>query len=619
MCAMVGAIVGERELAEIITQVSHQMGQDVPCVETTTEGLVGALRLMEPHGVRALISSGRLVDLLKSATSLPVVPCNPSSYDLTLAIARARAYSTKIAFLYFGELPINLGEMEDCLGISVGAFQSGRNAQDVRKGLDQVRADGYDVLVSGGAVAAMARGMGLTSVAVRTGNATVRECIDSALDVVRTQQAGERRTAAAQAAVESVGVGLMVTERDGTVLLMNSSARDISGTAVASLAQDVLGPGLWDRLSPGGSAVATVGKSRVVVDVQAGQKAREFRTVAMFDPPVLRRYLAMLSEETLLAPEPKPSGEMVMASPEMQSLLARAQDLARGDANVLVFGEPGAGKRTVAFALHSESRRQRAPYCQINSMLPDNTVLFDLTGTSGPEGEASVLERASGGTVYVHECWNLSVEAQRVLLEASERKMLRRQDGSRIPCDVRIMLGSSRPLRELVDRGAFLPELYNAAASQALRVPPLRERQEDIHPLLESFLKREGVLDGAVSPSLKRRLLAYQWPGNCAEVKNLAARLASFYRTFPSANRASLEKVAFDEIEAEMPTVLPRQEGMLTLKLGTMEFLEEQILEQMERLSGGNRSEMARRLGVSRTTLWKKMLHGRQAAAGEEE
>ena len=619
MCAMIGAVVGERELAEIITQVSHQMGQELPCVETTPEGLVGALRLMEPHGVRALISSGRLLDLLKSATSLPVVPCNPSSYDLTLAVARARAYSSKIAFLYFGELRVNLGEMEDCLGVQVGAYQSGRTAQEVRKALDQIRSDGYEVIVSGGAVAAMARGLGLASVAVRTGNATVRECIDSALDIVRTQQTGERRGAAAQAAIESTSVGLMVAERDGTVLLMNSSARDIAGPAVAASVQDVIGPGLWDRLSTGGSAVTSLGDNRVVVDIQVGQKARDFRTVALFDSPVLRRYIAMLSEETSLTPESRLGEEMVVASPEIAGLVARAQDLARNDGNVLVFGETGAGKRSVAFTIHSQSRRQRSPFYEVNAMLPDNTVLFDLAGTPGSEGEASLLERASGGTVYVHECWNLGLEAQRVLLEASERRMLRKQDGSRVPCDVRFIFGSTRALREFMDKGAFLPELYNAAASHSLRVPPLRERHEDIYPLLESFLKRQGVLATVVSPSLRRRLLAHPWPGNCAELANLASRLASMYRTFPSANRAALEKTAFDETESEMPYMPAKHDGALTLKLGTMEFLEEQILEQMDQLCGGNRSELARRLGVSRTTLWKKMQQERRASGGTAE
>ncbi len=142
---------------------------------------------------------------------------------------------------------------------------------------------------------------------------------------------------------------------------------------------------------------------------------------------------------------------------------------------------------------------------------------------------------------------------------------------------------------------------------------------EDIFPLIESFLKRQGVLDTSVSPSLKRRLLAYSWPGNCAELSNLASRLASIYRTFPSANRASLEKTIFDEVESEMPSAPPKHEGALVLKLGSMEFLEEQILEQMDRLCAGNRSEVARRLGVSRTTLWKKMQQGKrtQVAAGE--
>lgn len=608
MCAMVGAVVPDREMADLIGVVARELGEEVPCIETSAEGLVGALRMMEPHGVKVLLSSGRLAELIKTATTVPVVTCNPSSYDLLLALARAKALSSKIALLHFGGLPLDIAEIEDALGVKIGEFVSGRSAQDVRNCVEQIKNAGYNVVVSGLAPSSIARGYGLLAVVIRAGKVTVTECLQAAINMVKTHESTDERALAALAAVESIGFGLLVVDKNGRILLMNTPAREISGVPIAEQAAEVIGQGAWERLlSQGPVSSAVFGPGRAIVEARVAPRATDLRTLAILDPPLLRRLLAQVSEEDAHPTLLSTFSDLVATSLTMGSVLARAADLARREEHAIIYGEPGVGKHTLAQAIHSASRRARAPFIRLNGMLPCETIMADIVGRQLGTDEASMLERAHGGTVYVHECWNLSLDAQRVLLEVLERKAIRRADGSRGPCDVRMILGSTRPLREMVESGRILRELYSLCGSAIIRIPPLRERQEDIVPMLCEFLKREGVPEPAVLPALQRRLLSYRWPNNCHDLKNFASRLASLYRAFPSAARSALEKTAFEEMESESETRVHPEEEVLVLKPGSMEYLEEQIIEQMDKLVGGNKSELARRLGISRSTLWKKL------------
>jgi transcriptional regulator, propionate catabolism operon regulatory protein len=608
MCAMIGAIVPDRELGETITGMASLSGMEVPCVETTPEGLVGALRVMEQASVRVLISSGRLAELLRTATTLPVVVCNPSSYDLLLSLEKARTLSPNVALLHLGKTTIDAGEIEEAMGVRVREYHSGRSAQDVRRTLEQMKIEGIEVLVSGGAITTIARGYGIAAVPVKVGRATVHECLDTAVELIETQNSSDSGLASCQSALELAGFGTMVVDRDGGIVLMNSAAREIAGIQVAETAKEIFGEQGWAKLSAGTPGTSIVfGERRAVAEYNGQSRVRDMSVITLYDQPLLRRLLSSASGLEADANEAGQFKDLVAISLAMGSVIARAQDLARTDTDIMIYGLKGTGRNSIAQAIHSASRRSQAQFWRLNAMLPERTIMADLVGSDKAGDEPSLLERAHGGTVYIHECPQLCLDAQKVILEVLERKVLLRADGTRVPCDVRVLLSSSIPLKELVEQGRFLSDLYDRVASHSLTVPAMAERQEDVLPLFIEFLKKEGVPEPLLSASLQRRMLAYSWPGNVTELRNFASRLASLYRAFPSAVKSTLEKTAFDEMEKEMGEETEPKEGNLVLKPGSLEFLMEQIIEQMDKAVGGNKSELARKLGVSRTTLWKKM------------
>jgi DNA-binding NtrC family response regulator len=608
MTATVGAIVPDRELGETLAGIGRLAGFDIPYVETTPEGLVGALRVMEQSSVRVLISSGRLADLLKTATTLPVVTCNPSSYDLLLALEKARMLSPNVALLHLGATSVDVGEIEESMGVRVREYHSGRSAQEVRRTLEQMKLEGIEVLVSGGAITAIARGYGLSSVPVKVGRATARECLNQATKLIADQDSTDSGLLSSQSALELAGFGTLVAVDDGRIVLMNPAAREISDIQVAENAVEIFGDQGWAKLLAGGPGTAIVfGERRAVAEYNGRSRFHDLNVVTLYDPPLLRRLLSSASGMDSGASEAGQFKDLVAVSLAMGGVIARAQDLSRTDMDIIIYGPRGSGRHSIAQAVHSASRRSQAQFWRLNAMLPERTILTDLVGSEKSGAEPSLLERAHGGTVYIHECSHLSQEAQQVILEVLERKVLLRADGSRVPCDVRVVLSSSIPLRDLVESGRFLSDLYNRGSSRSLTVPAIADRQEDVLPLFTEFLKKEGVPEPVLSNSLQRRMLAYSWPGNVTELRNFASRLASLYRAFPGAVKSTLEKTAFDEMEKEIgEEALPR-DGNLHLKPGSLDFLMEQIIEQMDRAVGGNKSELARRLGVSRTTLWKKM------------
>jgi DNA-binding NtrC family response regulator len=227
-------------------------------------------------------------------------------------------------------------------------------------------------------------------------------------------------------------------------------------------------------------------------------------------------------------------GEMVGASVAMRALYAVLERIAATDASVLVTGETGSGKELVAEALHQHSPRADAPFVVVDcGSIPDNLIASELFGhergafTGAVNSHAGAFEQAQGGTIFLDEIGELPLELQPNLLGVIERRQVRRLGGARsIPLDLRVVAATNRDLASEMNRGTFRADLFYRLAVVQVRVPPLRERPDDVPLLVEHFLDliAAGGPRPALSPETIENLRQHRFPGNVRELRNLIER-----------------------------------------------------------------------------------------------
>jgi DNA-binding NtrC family response regulator len=226
---------------------------------------------------------------------------------------------------------------------------------------------------------------------------------------------------------------------------------------------------------------------------------------------------------------------MVGKSVAMRALYARLERIAPTDASVLIVGETGSGKELVAEAIHQHSPRSGGPFVVVDcGSIPDNLIASELFGhergafTGAIASYAGAFERAHGGTIFLDEIGELPLELQPNLLGVVERRQVRRLGGTRsIPLDLRVVAATNRDLASEMNRGTFRSDLYYRLAVVQVRVPPLRERPDDIPLLAEHFLELLAA-GGSRVPRLSRETLdnlrQHRFPGNARELRNLIER-----------------------------------------------------------------------------------------------
>ena len=229
---------------------------------------------------------------------------------------------------------------------------------------------------------------------------------------------------------------------------------------------------------------------------------------------------------------------LVGQSPSMQRLREQIGALAGTRADVLILGETGAGKEVVARALHDLSSRRDGPFVAINAgALAESVVESELFGhepgafTGAQKRRIGKFEFANGGTLFLDEIESMSLDVQVKLLRMLQERVVERLGGNQlIPLDIRIIAATKEDLRQSADQGRFRADLYYRLNVAPLRIPPLRERGDDILVLFQHFAdaasQRHGLPPHTLQPAQRAVLLRHDWPGNVRELQNAAERFA---------------------------------------------------------------------------------------------
>jgi DNA-binding NtrC family response regulator len=334
---------------------------------------------------------------------------------------------------------------------------------------------------------------------------------------------------------------------------------------------------------------------------------------------------------------------VVSVSPKMTELMNFVKKVASCEAStILIQGESGTGKDLIAKTIHYESSRHEKPFVAINcSAIPETLMEAELFGhekgafTDAKQMKKGLIEAADGGTLFLDEIGELTPLLQAKLLRVLEDQVIRRVGGLRdIQVDVRVIAASNRDLEKAVREGAFRQDLYYRLAIIAIFIPPLRDRKEDILPLVDFFIDRYNrrfrkAVRG-ITNDTRNLILAHNWPGNVRELKNSIERgmileeepfLRSMYLPFSvgeSGGRTLFERTSPADGGRKLANgrALPRlyiPEGGTSL-----EELEHSMVELAMSQANGNQTNAAKLLDISRDTLRYKLKKFSMASAEEE-
>jgi two-component system nitrogen regulation response regulator GlnG len=349
--------------------------------------------------------------------------------------------------------------------------------------------------------------------------------------------------------------------------------------------------------------------------------------------------------EQALSTTLQPAAALLGQSASLKRVMLLAQKVAPTDSAILITGETGTGKELLARAIHAASRRAAGPFVAVNAgAIPESLQESELFGhrkgafTGAAADRRGLFEEASGGTLFLDEVGDTSPALQVKLLRVLQNGSVRRVgENAERPVDVRVVAATNRPLDQMVARGEFREDLFFRLNVVHLHLPPLRERGDDLQVLLKANLQRFSQRLGkdltGFSPEAWDALTGYYYPGNIRELENIVHHAALMaegaqilrgdlppYLQARLALPSSGGEAAWAAPALEVPSsawvqpAAPARGAALrapSLDLGdgflTLAEMEKQLIEATLRRLKGNQSVAAKKLGISRSTLWRKM------------
>jgi two-component system nitrogen regulation response regulator GlnG len=399
------------------------------------------------------------------------------------------------------------------------------------------------------------------------------------------------------------------------------------------------------RIRPDLRVVVMSAQSTLMTAVKAAQRGAFEYLPKPFDLQellsVVARALTVTPEPTGVAPEPRDADErlpLIGRSPAMQEIYRTIARLTTADLTVMINGESGTGKELVARALHDYGKRRAGAFVAINmAAIPRELIESELFGhergafTGATNRSQGRFEQANGGTLFLDEIGDMPPEAQTRLLRVLQEGEFTSVGGRQpIKANVRIIAATHRDLRNSIRQGLFREDLFYRLNVVPIRLPPLRERTEDIPPLARHFLERareDGLPNKSLDAGALDRLRQYGWPGNVRELENLMRRLAAL---------CPHEVISAEVIDAELTEATPAAEAQVQSAPETLaraverhirQFLAahedglmpadiyDRVISEVERplirmtlaATRGNQIKAAAMLGLNRNTLRKKI------------
>lgn len=631
--AILSPFEGFTELVQIVCQ---EIGEKIRVVEAYGNESLEIAEKLQNEGCKVILARGSTASFLKLKDEIlvPIVNLNITAFDLLQSFYNiSNRKNKKIGYIgYWEEEELyDFSTFERILKVKIVPL-SFHSEEDVEHQVRRAVENKVEtVLTTGICIAKLCKDFGLPSTVVYPSKNSVIQGIQQARQILAARKRDHEHSQRLWTVINAAFDGVLVTNAAGKVTMINPAAEQILDSPVAEILGKPLSL-LETQFNVSGkkaeNEVIKLGERYLVlkrIPLQTNEGSRE--TLLTFrDVSEIQKLEQLIRKETwekgLRAKFT--FNDIIGKSSAIQSVINQAKHYAQSHSTVLILGESGTGKELIAQSIHNASARRNKPFVAVNcAALPETLLDSELFGYergafTGAEkgGKPGLFELAHRGTIFLDEISDLSFPLQAKLLRVLQEKEVRRISGEKvIPVDIRVIAATNRDLAQEVCKGNFREDLYYRLNVLTLKLPPLRERQEDIKELANYFLQKHARANGKqippLSPYFISRLTKYHWPGNIRELENLIEKYVLLFDEGQKGENILLSLLMENFSSYTLPPVEVSPDDSdsvaLQVRLGTLEEIEFQVLTQLIKKYKMEKSKVASILGISRTTLWKKL------------
>ncbi|WP_257347261.1 sigma 54-interacting transcriptional regulator [Pseudalkalibacillus decolorationis] len=618
----IGIISPSVEFTRIAEEVSKQTNIPVFIKQGALKrGLVQAKNLVEQHGVSVIVARGATAQLLDEKLSIPVVKIKVNGFDLLKTFKQAQQLGNKIVFIDSKENYHNydLKLLEELFSIQI-ILRQYQDERDITNHIKDVAESKIASVIVGTAecLANTALKKGIKSYVVDSAREAILDALNQAVETYYLYEKEKLRQTHLEAIISYAFDGVIATGFEGRVFVYNEIAEKLIGlksTEIIGRKLEKIHHPFLQKLFGDGKTVekkiVSLGSQRFVVNrIKLAENNESFvitfqevNKLVQLDGQ-LRRQLhnkRFFAKHTF--------NDIVHESVIMKKTIMIARKFSLSDSSIFINGESGTGKELFAQSTHNESLRKEGPFVAVNcAALPKDLLESELFGyeegafTGAKKGgKPGLFEMAHQGTLFLDEIGELSLDLQSRMLRVLQEKEVMRIGGEKIiPVNVRVVSASNKNLKRLVAEKEFREDLYYRLNILQIKLPPLRERKEDLLPLINHILTKNNTSIESLEKRLLYELLAYNWPGNIRELENVLERIVVMQHLSPD----DIRDVVFDD---PVNYYEKSPSSKIEINVGSMKDMEGEIIQSLYEKYGGNKQEVAQLLGVSRTTVWKKI------------
>ncbi len=583
---------------------------------TTTRALEQAEKCIH-EGARVIICRGGTAEYLRRYLEVPIVDVRHSFLSVFLAKQRLKPLYDRVAVIGFHRICDAARKYNNIMGEGFQVYEVNDTDQFEPVFHDAVRA-GAQAIVGGFQIQGICQTYGFPYYSTEPDDSEVSQALDEALYSLRIEEERSGQLGLLSTVLNSVSEGIVSVDSDGIVLHTNRIARNLlrcsNGMQIGDLMNaDKIFQAIRDGENFYGE-ILSLNETSLVCSCQAVRlqgKAtgavitfQEENTIRSLDSHIRKRELGRGHRAK------KDFSDILGTSAELEEAKRIARRYARANSTVLITGETGVGKEMFTQGIHNYSERRHEPFVAVNcAALPQNILESELFGYvrgaftgARNEGKAGIFELAHKGTVFLDEISEMSLDVQVKLLRVlQEKEVTRIGDDKVIPIDVRVIAACNKDLKKEIAAGRFREDLYYRVCVLELFIPPLRERVEDIPTLVRHFLHGRKSLTVRAEALMMR----HDWPGNIRQLSNITERLDVLCDNDIITEEDVRQVLKLSEKEA-LPPENPAAPSGAKRAESVKDMEKQMIMDALQRV-GGNMAQAALLLGLSKTTLWRRI------------